>query len=468
MSAKTILSNLPQIDKVLRSEAIQSLSKSYHSNLIKEIVRKTINGLREKALHGTDISSFTSLETIVSLVEEELAALSSPSLKRVINGSGVILNTNLGRAPLSQGSADRINQISTGYSNLELDLITGKRGERTTKLEELIILLSGAEAALFVNNNAAAVFLCINALANNLEVIVSRGELIEIGGSFRLPEIIQASGGILREIGTTNRTRIKDYHQATNENSGILLKCHRSNYHIEGFVEEASIEELAQLSKECNLPFVYDLGSGSLIEMKNFKLGTEPELSTLIQEKISLLTLSSDKLIGGPQAGIIVGEKKYVQLLRKHPLYRALRLDKMTIAALESTLLSYLSSNNSDLPPALKFAAISCEELESRANKIIANIKNKVKRLKLEICKTNSAIGGGSLPDQSQESRAIQIATTDKNHNQAELIARTLRMQEIPIITTIYQNQVLLDLRAVFTEEDQLIEAALLSLDKSI
>ncbi|MBX9770032.1 MAG: L-seryl-tRNA(Sec) selenium transferase, partial [Candidatus Obscuribacterales bacterium] len=336
--------HIPQVDKVLRHPLMEETSQLVRREILTRLVRAELDAIRQ----GTSQSN--ELDEIADKVKQKALSLIKPRLRRVINGTGVVLNTNLGRAPLPKQALNNISEIGQHYSNLEYDLDTGKRGERTTYIEELLALLTGCESAIVVNNNAAAVLLAVNTLAPKRDVIVSRGELIEIGGSFRLPEVIVSAGGKLKEVGTTNKTRIKDYQHAISDKTGLLLRCHRSNFAISGFCEEASREQLVELSKKHKIPLVEDLGSGALTNFYDFAT-SEPPVAEVISKGINLVTISADKLLGGPQAGIILGDRKLVKALRKNPLYRCLRPDKLIISALESLLADYLTPNSKDTIP---------------------------------------------------------------------------------------------------------------------
>lgn len=410
---------------------------------------------KEPAAFASEALSAPALALATSdYVEEMLGS----GIRRVINGTGVILSTNLGRAPLPKWAAERMASALEGYSNLEFDLEEGERGERTHNLSRLISLITGAEQAIIVNNNASAVMLAVKALADGKEVIVSRGELIEIGGSFRLPDVITASGARLKEVGTTNRTRAADYKSAVSADTGMLLKCHRSNFQIVGFTEEAELGELVRLNSD--LPVVFDLGGGCFVDLTKYDLSPEPTVQETIASGADLVLFSGDKLLGGPQAGIICGKAKYVSKLRKCPIYRALRADKLVISLIEAVLSQYLYVDRFAELPVFALAARSKADLQKRAETMASALAS-LSQLKVQALPLQSTMGGGSLPGESQESFGLSIKSTTK----AETLADFLRKQNPPVISTISKETIHIDLRCVFVEEDALIIQALEQLD---
>ena len=341
----TIISSprdLPQLDEFIEYEELQELKDRYGRAPVLESSRICIDNLRQRLLQG---AASESTDSLLAAVFEHVNLSQSPKLRRVLNVTGTILHTNLGRAPLAQAAADAVAEIVSSYSNLEYDLDSGKRGYRTTSIEKMMQDIFGVEAAVVVNNNAAGVLLTLAAIARDKEVIVSRGELVEIGGSFRIPEVMSESGAKLREIGTTNKTHLKDYRNAINEETAALLKVHRSNFLLEGFTSEVSIQDLQLLAEETGLPLIYDLGSGSFSEALGAVLPNEPTVKEAIDTGVDLILFSGDKLFGGPQAGFILGREKYIAKIKYHPLLRPLRVDKMTLAALEATLRLYADPN---------------------------------------------------------------------------------------------------------------------------
>lgn len=457
----------PQVDKVLREEALAELSKTVRRELIAKVVREVIEEMRQEHLaadnngSSSDICAKTALRARLR-IEEILHG----GLRKVINGTGVLLSTNLGRAPLGEEARQWLDRTLSGYSNLEYDLAEGRRGERTEHVSELLSLLTGAEAAIVVNNNASAVMLAVMALSSGKETVISRGELIEIGGSFRLPDVIQASGGILKEVGTTNRTRIGDYEKAISDRTGLLMKCHRSNYQVVGFTEETHAEELAALARSHSLPSVYDVGGGCLVDLAAYELLPEPTVQDTLNAGIDLVLFSGDKLLGGPQAGIIAGRKEYVSRLRKCPIYRALRADKVVIGLLECALKQYLYVDGAASLPVYKFASLKKDELMKRALLLKANLSacldtesdstetSSRTPLNIEAVELKSTMGGGSLPGESLASAGLSLSMSGIS---AHRLAETLRRGATPVITTVAEEQVLLDLRAVPEQEDELL-----------
>jgi L-seryl-tRNA(Ser) seleniumtransferase len=388
-------------------------------------------------------------ERIASMVERVLAS----SLEPVINATGVILHTNLGRAPLSAAVAEEIGRSATTYSNLEYDLEAGARGKRDVHVVQLLERLTGAEAAIVVNNCAAAVLLVLTALAKGGEVIVSRGELIEIGDGFRIPEIMTQSGAVLREVGTTNRTRIVDYENAINENTRLLLRVHPSNFTITGFAEKPSMEELVLLSQRVALPLVEDLGSGCLVDLSSAGI-SEPTVRQSVDAGVSIVMFSGDKLLGGPQAGIIAGKKELVGRVRRHPLFRALRVDKLTTAALAATLGAYLRGATDEIP-ALRMIRMSVEEIKRRAQNFLRELTPELPlgEVELELTDGSSLAGGGSTPTQSLPTKLIRIASA--RYSAAQLEQRLRRAPAgISVIARVENDRLILDLRTVFPDQE--------------
>ncbi len=425
--------------------------------MLTRLVRETLSELRLKLKENS--SQEVSPEAIALLVCAKWKELSRNRLKRVINGTGIILNTNLGRAPLPEQIADELANILKGYCSLEYEIESGSRSHRTNNLSRLMQLLTGAEAAIAVNNNAAAVMLSICALASEKEVIVSRSELIEIGGNFRLPDVILSSGAKLVEVGTTNKTRLSDYACAVSDNTACFLKCHQSNFKIVGFTDEVSAKELAKLAKQKNIPFIQDLGSGAFVNIEKLGLEHEPTVQESIEEGASLVLFSADKMLGGGQAGIIAGRAELVDKLLSHPIYRALRLDKLSLALLESVLCCYLKENVWKTVPALSMASLSAESIQKRTEQFCIALSDKVKsELKVKTIQTSSALGGGSLPGQSLAS--FGIALTGGGAMSAAKIARKLRLSKTPVICLVQKEMVVIDFRTVSeAEETELLRA---------
>jgi L-seryl-tRNA(Ser) seleniumtransferase len=449
-----LLRQIPSVDELLAQPRLVSLAKRIERDLLLEVTRATLSDLRAKITDGPQIVRLSldhaSLEAhITNFVEQILAR----SLQPVINATGVILHTNLGRAPLTEATVEEFRRTATQYTNLEYDLEAGARGKRDVHTAQLLERLTGAESAIVVNNCAAAVLLVLAALAKDGEVIVSRGELIEIGDGFRIPEIMAESGATLREVGTTNRTRIADYENAINENTRLLLRVHPSNFQITGFAEKPSLEELAALSRRVKLPLVEDLGSGCLIDLSASGI-SEPLVRQSVEAGVSVVVFSGDKLLGGPQAGIIAGTKEIVARVRRHPLFRALRVDKLTIAALEATLGAYLRGAPDEIP-ALRMIRMTPKELKRRAENFLRELTPELPlgEVELEITDGVSLAGGGSTPTQSLPTKLIRIASA--RHSAAQLAQRLRRSPTgISVIARVEDDRLILDLRTVFPEQE--------------
>jgi L-seryl-tRNA(Ser) seleniumtransferase len=456
------LRRIPSVDELLSRPRLAAFVNRMDRDLLVTLLRDVLAELRAQITAPPSVE-VTSLDfsSIEELIAGEADRLLQPSLQPVINATGVILHTNLGRAPLSALVTEAIKNSATQYSNLEYDLGAGARGKRDDHTSELLQRLTGAEDAIVVNNCAAAVLLVLAALAKSGEVIVSRGELIEIGDGFRIPEIMAQSGAILREVGTTNRTRLRDYENAINENTRLLLRVHPSNFKITGFAEKPSLVELASLSAHTSVPLVEDLGSGSLVDLASSGF-TEPTVRHSIDAGVSLVMSSGDKLLGGPQAGIIAGKKDLVQRVRRHPLFRALRIDKLTISALEATLNAYIRSAWDEIP-AQRMIRTSAQELQRRAEAFLRHLQSVLPAgtgAQLEIADGFSVAGGGSTPDQSLPSKIICIASARYAANKLEQRLRR-RASGPSVIARIEDDRVILDLRTVFPEQEMQLATAL-------
>jgi L-seryl-tRNA(Ser) seleniumtransferase len=456
------LRRIPSVDELLLRPRLAAFAKQIDRDLLVTVLRDVLAGLRAQITGGASATvTALDVESIEELIAAEADRILHPSLQAVINATGVILHTNLGRAPLSASVADAIRNSATQYSNLEYDLAAGARGKRDTHTSELLARLTGAEDAIVVNNCAAAVLLVLAALAKGGEVLVSRGELIEIGDGFRIPEIMAQSGAVLREVGTTNRTRLRDYESAISENTRVLLRVHPSNFKITGFAEKPSLAELAALSERSSIPLVEDLGSGSLVDLAACGFA-EPTVRHSIDAGVSLVMFSGDKLLGGPQAGIIAGKKELVQRVRHHPLFRALRVDKLTIAALEVTLNAYLRSAWDEIP-AQRMIRMTLPELLQRAENFVRELRQLLPTAaesQIEIADGFSLAGGGSTPDQSLPSKIIRIAST--RYPAAKLEQRLRRPATgASVIARVEEDRVLLDLRTVFPEQEPQLAATL-------
>ncbi|MFN3921541.1 MAG: L-seryl-tRNA(Sec) selenium transferase [Caldimicrobium sp.] len=431
-------------------EKLRKLYPHYPFSYYTEPARKVTQILREKYQRG-EIESISEeeLETLLKVTFEEFQ---KPHFKRVINATGVIVHTNLGRAPLAKEVTSFLLEVATAYSNLEYDLKSGKRGSRYVHVEDLLIELTGAEAALVVNNNAAAVLISLNTIAKDKEVIVSRGELVEIGGSFRIPEVMKWAGCILREVGTTNKTHLHDYINAINENTALLLKVHKSNYAIVGFTKEVSTQELVSLAHKKGLPIMEDLGSGCFIDFSKYGLMKEPTVQEVVKAGVDIITFSGDKLLGGPQAGIILGKKEFIDKIKKNPLNRAIRIDKLTLAALEMTLRLYRDEELAiEQIPVLKMILTKPETLKKKAQKLYKSLSFiKSFDFELKIVPTISKTGGGALPLLDLPSYGLAIKT---KHLSSQALQEKLRKFSPPIIALVEEDSLVFDVRCLFEED---------------
>jgi L-seryl-tRNA(Ser) seleniumtransferase len=466
-STKTELFRLlPSVDDLLRLPEVQGMVAREGRAATVQAVREVLTELRSRIASGgmTEEHLAVAVSGAAKEIERRLASATAYSLRPVINATGVILHTNLGRAPLSREALQHVVEVSQGYSNLEMDLANGSRGERDVHVNRLFAGLLGGGgrevATIVVNNNAAAVLLTLNELAEGGEVIVSRGELVEIGGSFRIPDVMAKSGAVLREVGTTNRTRIGDYEQAINERTKLLLRVHRSNFEITGFTEQPSLEELSALAKKRGIPLMEDLGSGDIFDLHTVGVHSEPTIAASLRAGVDIVTFSGDKLLGGPQAGLITGDSELVKKVRKNSLFRALRVDKMFYASLEATLLAYLREDYDSIP-ALRMMRLTEEQISERAEHMMRTLHISTPRLNVEVVKTQSVIGGGSAPGATLPSRALATWSPDVS---ADEIARRLRGWETPIIARVEEGRVLLDLRTVEPTHDAVVLKAVESL----
>ena len=454
--SKHLLSQIPAINKILLLDEIKELINTYTEVAVKSAIKQYIEEVKQ-AILNEELAEVPSLSKIVGEVEKIVEKEDKNSLRRVINATGTILHTNLGRSLLSEKIKENIESVAFNYSNLEFDIDNKKRGSRYVHLIDIIKKLTGAEDVLVVNNNAAAVLLTLNTLVKGQEIIVSRGELVEIGGAFRIPEIIKLSGGVPVEVGTTNKTHLKDYENAISEETGALLKVHTSNYKILGFTESVSNEEISYLARENELVSINDLGSGQFVDFSKFGLPYEPTVKEILDSGIDIVTFSGDKLLGGPQAGIIVGKKKYIEKMKKNQLTRALRVDKMTLASLEATLKLYLDEKEAlEHIPTLHMISLSKERLFGKADVLKTKLSNLDFDIRIE--EDKAEVGGGSYPASYLESVAVKL-THRKLH--ATEIERRLLEVEIPIITRIKDNSIILDMRTLRTREFDIVKAAL-------
>ena len=450
----SLLRQIPAVDELLGRPALRELESRVGRRLLIDCTRKVLQGVRGRITSGE-----LSAVSVESLEQDILAAAegeAGPSLRPVINATGVILHTNLGRAPLAAEAVRHMAEISGQYSNLEYDLAKGERGQRDQHTDRLLTRLLGAERSLVVNNNAAAVFLALNTLAEGGEVIVSRGELIEIGGSFRIPDICAKSGAQLREVGTTNRTRIADYAAAINERTRALMRVHPSNFRMVGFTERPELGELVQLARERNLPLLEDLGSGCMMDFSPLGIRDEPPAAVSIQAGVDVVAFSGDKMLGGPQAGILAGKRQPLEAIRRNPLFRALRVDKMMVAALEATVALYLKEDWKAIP-ALGMISMTLEEIAARAERLAERV-SVLRGFSATLEDGESVVGGGSTPGQSLPTTLVAVSHERLG---AASLEEGLRRHSPPVIVRIENDRVLVDLRTVFEEQESDIVTAL-------
>ena len=461
---KDLYRKLPSVDELLHQPESAMLLENEGRAAVTEAAREVLETLRQEIASGNLDASAVDLEVsgLATAVERRLRQSLSPSLRPVINATGVVLHTNLGRAPLAEAALEGIREVAGVYSNLEFDIVSGERGERDVRVERLTARLLNQEgltgiATVVVNNNAAAVLLSLNTLAEGSEVIVSRGELVEIGGSFRIPEVMAKSGAVLREVGTTNRTRLADYEKAINERTRLLLRVHRSNFQIVGFTEQPALEDLVALARKHKLRILEDLGSGAMIELRSVGVRGEPSVWDSLRAGVDVVTYSGDKLLGGPQAGLISGQRETVARIRANPLFRALRVDKLTYAALEATLLAYVRQDYNAIP-AVRMMRLSAEEIGRRAQTLAETLRASAPRLKVETIAGASVIGGGAAPGAALPTVLLSVTSQDLSGD--DLVA-LLRAHQPPIVARVEQGRVLLDLRTVFPDQDKIIAETL-------
>ncbi len=451
-----ILRQLPSVDGLAQACQQQNGAGSPHSALLLEAAREVLERKRGQILSASTPEELSAIdlraETLQAEVSDWLNRSRQPQFRRIINATGVILHTNLGRALLSRMAVENVARLASHYSNLEYDLERGQRGDRYVAVVGLLRRLTGAEDALVVNNNAAAVLLALQALAAGREVVVSRGELIEIGGSFRIPDIMRSSGALLQEVGTTNKTHLSDYQRAISERTALLLKVHTSNYRIIGFTEAVSREALVQLGNESQLPVMEDLGSGNLIDLAAYGLEREPTVPEVVRAGVDVVTFSGDKLLGGPQAGIIVGKKRYVEGLKRHPLNRALRIDKLTLAALEATLRHYLNPAAAvrDIPT-LRMITAPVQEVNRRAQRLLRQLKGVIaSHCSIGVQADASEVGAGALPLTKIPTRVLRVRSALMS---ATAIEQRFRRYDPAVLGRIQQDTFLLDMRMVQDHE---------------
>lgn len=465
MNKNMLYRSIPKVDVLLENSDIVTLIENHHRDVVVDVIREEIDKLRNFIKENDDINLIEEkINNLIENIKISTEKVYSYNIKKVINGTGTILHTNLGRAIISKKHADYLSEVVTSYSNLEYNLEEGKRGERYSHFEKLICKITGAEAAMAVNNNAAAVMLVLSSMAAEKEVIVSRGELVEVGGKFRIPDVMKSSNAHLVEIGTTNKTHLEDYEDAISENTGAFLKVHTSNFKILGFTESVSIEELCKLGREKDIPVIEDIGSGVLIDLSKYGLEYEPTVQDSIKAGVDVVSFSGDKLLGGPQAGIIVGKKKYIDKMKKNPLTRAFRIDKFTATILEMIFHEYLNEEDAIKNiPVLSLITKDLKEIEKNANALFNKIENLENVADINVEDTFSQIGGGSLPAERIKSKSVTIMP--KNISTQSLEAK-LRAGKNPVVGRISEEKLILDMRTVLEDEIDILAQKLIDILK--
>ncbi|MFO7895774.1 MAG: L-seryl-tRNA(Sec) selenium transferase [Candidatus Cloacimonadales bacterium] len=452
---------IPGVDKLLANAELTKLSQEYGSKLVTHCIREELAEVRQEILQGGS-AKFT--VEIVSNISSRVEKIAQSSLRPMLNCTGIVLHTNLGRAPFSAELIRHLSENLLGYSNLEFDLKSGKRGQRNDHIKDLLRFVTKAEDAVVVNNNAAAVMLVLKNLCQGHEAIISRGELVEIGGSFRIPEVMAASGAKMVEVGATNRTRIADYEAAITPQTRVILKVHKSNFHISGFTEEAELSELVALGQKHNLLVVYDMGSGLLRKPQKLDLSAEPDVYSALQSGVDLVTFSGDKLLGGPQAGIIAGKKKLVQQIHKDPMMRALRVGKMTLAALSFVIKSYLKE--ADLLQNIPMFTMLNRDLEQLQQLAEIFAENLQPEIAAKIIASEAQVGGGTLPNLRVESRAVQLLSSQ--HNQAKTVFDELLKLDKPILAILREGKLIFDMYTVFPSDLTYISSEIKKIFRSL
>ena len=442
---------LPSVNEILDAPASQSFLTLHPRNLILSAVRQELADLRQRLAQGEILDGEVQTDQLAKRVEKRLAAELQPKLRRVINATGIVLHTNLGRAPVAEAAALAARDAARGYLNLELDLNSGKRSSRQDAIREWIVRLTGAESATAVNNNAAATVIALRALCPGKEVIISRGQLIEIGGSFRIPEIMAVSGAILREVGTTNITRLADYEKAIGPNTGALLQIHTSNYRVSGFTESVPLLDLIELGKKHQIKVIDDIGSGAMIDFARFGFESEPVAKTSVAAGADLVLFSGDKLLGGPQAGILAGKNEWIKKIEKDPLMRAFRLDKMSLAALEATLRIYLDEDKALREiPVLRMLGTPLDQLQDRAEHLAQELMTLTEIAQARVIQEVAFVGGGSLPDQKMASWVVEVEAKSVGEDD---FAHRLREGNPAVMVRLRDGKLLFDVRTIFPEQ---------------
>ncbi len=460
-SKSDMLRSIPKVDDLLNDPALSQICGESSHFVVTDSIRKVLNELREGIL-SDEISRVWNDEEILERIKSDIKKASLRNLRKVINGTGIILHTNLGRAKLGQKAIEAVVEAAGNYSTLEYDVESGSRGSRYDHVNELIEKLTGAESCLVVNNNAAAVLLILSTMTKGKEVVISRGELVEIGGSFRVPDIMEQSGSVLVEVGTTNKTHISDYERAIRpEITGALLKVHTSNFRIMGFTQEVSLEEMVELGHLHGVPVIHDLGSGSMVDLEQYGIKDEPSVAQSMSAGVDVVSFSGDKLFGGPQAGIIIGRKVYIDAMKKNPLTRAFRIDKMTLAALEATLRLYLDPMEAETQiPTISMLAKTSDDLREKAEQLCKKIREKVdpSYCHLQVVEEVGQVGGGSVPTQLLDTWAVAISS---ENTPATFIELKMRENDIPIIGRISKDRYLLDVRTIEEKDFEIVAACL-------
>ncbi len=456
---KNLYTLIPKVDELLENANIQELLNSMPRKIVVDSIREEIDILR-KDIRKLSLDEEQIIERnnrLYEMVMDRANKKNSYKLRRVVNATGTVIHTNIGRSLINEEIMDNVKEIATNYSNLEYDLEKGERGSRYSHLEDILVEITGGEAAMVVNNNAAAVMLVLSTMAKDSEVIVSRGELIEIGGSFRIPDVMEQSGAHLVAVGTTNKTHLGDFENAITEETKALLKVHTSNYRILGFTSSVSAEELYTLKSKYNIPLIEDLGSGVLVDLSKYGLEYEPTVQDSIKNGVDVVTFSGDKLLGGPQAGIIVGKREYIEAMKKNPLTRAFRVDKFTISALEATLRLYLDESIAvEKIPTLNMLSLTIEEIEEKAKVLYDLLADNIdcENCKIEIVDDYSEVGGGSLPLEKMPTKCIMLTLNNLSVSRFE---KALREYDIPIITRVYKDRIYIDLRTIREDEYKIV-----------
>lgn len=455
MNKQKLLASLPSVDEILKSDKGLQWQESFPRRYVLKAIREIIEEKRQAILRDELKEIFP--ESLLPDIQNRIERLSSFSLKPVVNATGVVIHTNLGRSVLSEEILENVKKVACGYSNLEYDIEKGERGKRYSHIQRLLNEITGAETSLIVNNNAAAVFVCLTALAKGKEVIVSRGELVEIGGSFRVPDVMSSSGAILKEVGTTNKTHLHDYERAINENTALLLKVHQSNFRTIGFTKQVEIDELVTLGRKHNIPVMFDLGSGCLIDLKPYGVHIEPTVQDVVKSGCDIVTFSGDKLLGGPQGGVIAGKAELIEKISKNPLMRAVRIDKLTLSAFEAVLMNYLDEEKARKGiPTIKMLLQDVGEIKDRAKRIALRLRREIKEdvADIEVMADSSQSGGGALPEIEFKTYVIAIKPKKISVNKLE---ERIRRGSPPIIARIKEDALIIDARTVRDRETDVL-----------